>query len=131
MIVLGILLPVVVLFPFYLIRGMGAGDIKLLSMIGLYVSLKDLAAIFVISVCIGAVIGIFKILLGGGVKERIRYIRNLIGNVILIKDGRETQSGALNLKDNPRNSVVHFSVPILLGAVLVTVRHYLYFMGGI
>lgn len=129
--ILGFVLPIVILFPLYMIRGMGAGDIKLLAMLGMFVSLKDLALIFILSVLIGAAAGVFKLILHRGVKDRIRYIGNIIQTVLGLKGNGDDSGAVLKLKDNPGAAVIHFSVPILASTVLVQMRHYFIFLGGL
>lgn len=131
LILLGVCLPLVVLFPLYLIRGMGAGDIKLFSMIGLYVSLKDLFIVFAVAVFIGAVLGIFKLIYFGGVRKRIAYIKNLIENVICMGGKDIMQGDVIQMKDYPKEAVIHFSVPIFAAAVIALARHYVIYFGGL
>lgn len=58
---LGIIIPFVMLFPLFLFGLLGAGDIKLLSAIGSFLS-KRIIVVIVLSFCLAAVFGVFVIL---------------------------------------------------------------------
>ena len=58
---LGIIIPFVMLFPLFLFGLLGAGDIKLLSAIGSFLS-KRIIVVIVLSFCLVAVFGVFVIL---------------------------------------------------------------------
>lgn len=52
--------PIVLLYPLFLIRGLGAGDIKLFSVLSIFYSSTILIRIMILSVFIGAVISIIS-----------------------------------------------------------------------
>lgn len=58
---LGIIIPFVMLFPLFVFGLLGAGDIKLLSAIGSFLS-KTIIVVIVLSFCLAAVFGVFVIL---------------------------------------------------------------------
>ncbi len=60
-----IILPVILLFILYHIRGLGAGDIKLFSMISGFLGWTDLGLIVIYSFFIGAALGLPKLLAKG------------------------------------------------------------------
>ena len=97
---LGILLPVVSLFFLFCIRVIGAGDIKLISAIGAFIS-KDIIWVMLISFLLSALYGIFL------------YFRKFIGVIHKRVAGKvmvlNTQTIACGL------TRIHFSVPIALG----------------
>lgn len=62
--VLGILLPVVCLFPAFLKKGIGSGDIKLLSVVGSYLSYNASWNILLASVFLGGVYAMIRIFMG-------------------------------------------------------------------
>ena len=77
---------ILVLFPFFLLKGLGAGDIKLLGVMAVFFP-KEIISIIFLSFFIGAVIGIGKMVVRGLQKQKM-YCK------------RET---------------LHFSIPIALG----------------
>ncbi len=55
-------IPVILLNLFFQMRALGAGDIKLFSMLGGFLSTEQLLQIIIMAFVIGAVLGIFKII---------------------------------------------------------------------
>lgn len=58
-------LPVLLLYLFYRFGALGAGDIKLISMMSGFLRLSDTAEIFIYSLVFGALIGVPKLLAEG------------------------------------------------------------------
>lgn len=58
--VVNLSIPVILLYLLFQVRALGAGDIKLLSMIGTFISAEQLLRLIVSAFCIGAVMGICK-----------------------------------------------------------------------
>ena len=61
---LDMILPVIVLFLLYRFRALGAGDIKLFSLLGVWIGLKDLWYVVLYSLFFGAAMGLPKLLTG-------------------------------------------------------------------
>lgn len=100
----GIIIAFVITFALFLIKGIGAGDAKFLSAIGLIVGYHLIVRVIGISVVIGAIIGVISIF--------IRHIRNKKQSVVNI--------GADILSSNGIGvHVFHFS-PAIFIAELVT-----------
>lgn len=56
--ILGIIFPIILLFPIFTTKGLGAGDVKLFSVIGSFLSITEYRAIlmlFIVSILIGGV----------------------------------------------------------------------------
>src|SRR5580692_12667524 len=62
---LGIILAFLVYFPLYLLRGMGAGDVKLMAAIGALVGPSNWFGIFVLSGILGGVFAVLFLLSRG------------------------------------------------------------------
>ena len=60
--VINIFIPVIFLFLLFQVRALGAGDIKLFSMVGAFISTKQLLKLMVLAFCVGALLGICKII---------------------------------------------------------------------
>ena len=60
--VINIFIPVIFLFLLFQVRALGAGDIKLFSMVGAFISTKKLLKLMVLAFCVGALLGICKII---------------------------------------------------------------------
>ena len=59
--VVNIFIPVIFLYLLFQMRVLGAGDIKLFSMLGVFISTEQLLRLIVLAFCIGAMMGICKI----------------------------------------------------------------------
>lgn len=108
-VLLNISIPVIMLYLFYLIGVLGAGDIKLFSVIGGFTNLKILTDCVLAAFVAGAVIAVLKML----------YMRNL--RISLFKAQvflRELFSGKFSSYRNgwvQEQNLMHFSVAVLLG----------------
>ena len=60
--VVNVFIPVIFLFLLFQMRALGAGDIKLFSMLGAFISTKQLIRLMVAAFFVGALLGICKIL---------------------------------------------------------------------
>lgn len=57
-----IFIPVILLYLLFQVRALGAGDIKLFSMLGAFISTEQLLKLIVLAFGVGALLGIFKII---------------------------------------------------------------------
>ena len=55
-------IPVILLYLLFQMHALGAGDIKLFSMLGAFISTEQLLKLMVLAFCIGALMGICKII---------------------------------------------------------------------
>lgn len=78
-------LPVIILYPLFLIGALGAGDIKLFSLIGGFVNFKELTVCVIAAFVIGAVWSLLKLIFNGflvqSVKQGIVYLWNFLRGV--------------------------------------------------
>ena len=58
--VVNIFIPVILLYLLFQLRVLGAGDIKLFSMLGAFISTEQLLSLMVLAFCVGALLGIGK-----------------------------------------------------------------------
>lgn len=107
--------PVIVLYLFYRMRAIGAGDVKLFSMIGGFLNFRQIVWCMGISFVIGAVLSLGKMLRNGtlyrGLLEGGSYIWGLMGG----KWQEYLPSG------DTKDHVIHFSLAILLGMLAVLI----------
>ncbi len=109
--VIQISLPVIVLYLFFLIGALGAGDIKLFSLIGGFVNFKELITCIVVAFVLGAIGSVIKMLISGG------FIRGIsVGSVYL---WNFLCGNHVEYKKTAHN-VIPFSIPILGGLVVAT-----------
>lgn len=117
-ILLNIAFPVIVLYLLYLLGILGAGDIKLFSIIGGFTNLRTLTNCMVAAFAAGAVIGIIVMLRNHNLQfslfKGLQYVKGLfLGNV---SSYRKTMAEEKNL--------MHFSLAILIGFLVATGMEY-------
>lgn len=95
--IVGIILPIVLLFVIFCIGGLGAGDIKLLSVIGGYIG-KDILIVICYSFFAGAILSILH--------QFYLSLNSLIDNKSQFSN---------NSKINKSKKIICFSVAILIG----------------
>ena len=107
--------PVIALYLFYRMRAIGAGDVKLFSMIGGFLNFRQIVWCVVLSFVLGAVISLGKMLIDGtlynGLLEGGSYIWGLMGGKW--QEYRPT--------GYTKDHVIHFSLAILLGMLAVLI----------
>lgn len=112
-ILLGIILPVIFLYIFYLMGVLGAGDIKLFSMLGTFLNLKQLLASVLLACIFGAIISFIKLCqkrqLFAGIARGIAYFYEIY------------QGGRYAYSYKNQDNIIHFSVAILLGVMAMQI----------
>lgn len=103
--------PVIVLYLLYLAGVLGAGDIKLFSVIGGFTNLNTLIHCMMAAFVAGAVIAVVKMLynrnFGASLMRAFLYLQGLLrGEVRSYREMREEKN------------VMHFSVAILIGLLI-------------
>jgi prepilin peptidase CpaA len=66
---------IVFALPLYVLKALGAGDVKLLLVISLFLTWDQVATMIVAALAWGSLLGIFRVILAGGFKQ---FISNLI-----------------------------------------------------
>lgn len=142
---LGILLPILLLFPLFLIKALGAGDIKLFSVLGSFYGVTYVFKIIVAAFIIGAVMSLVYLIKYKQVFYRLHYLVTYFQTIIFnasrqgvteknskaifgdseLNAQQENQMGIkrkiepyYDRKRDGNQGVIHFSFAIL-GAVLV------------
>lgn len=102
-----IIFPVIVLYLMFLMRCLGAGDIKLFSVIGAFINFKQLEACMAAAFVIAAVFALTKML----------SRKNLFYRLFLLKCYvQETAQGIITpYHYKSSEDLLHFSLPIALG----------------
>ena len=123
---LGMVLPIVLLYPVFVIGGMGAGDLKLFAVVGSYLGIKGITISFVSAFIVGATISLVKMLCFRNFKERIYYFFSYLSDLFI--EGKwqlyETSKGQSSEEslEFPKHKI-HFALPIFLGVAI--------YLGGI
>lgn len=108
--IIQIIVPIIVLFLLFLIGALGAGDIKLFSVIGGIWNIKLLSYCVIFSFLSGAVYAFFKLI----------YQRNLLKSLIYFFQYVETsiREGKIRMyhkKSHKNQNVMCFSIAIFIG----------------
>lgn len=112
---LSMALPVALLYPLFLIGGLGAGDIKLLAAAGCFLDVGETAACLGISFCIGAVFSLLKMLAERSLLRRMQYLLSYVRESAVSGDWKRYGQG-----ENGTGKI-HFALPVLLGVILYQV----------
>lgn len=110
---MNIILPVLLLYFIYLLGVMGAGDIKLFSVIGGFVNFKELVFCMCISFAIGAVFSMGKLL-----KNR-NWEVSLFAGAEYFKDLLRGKRYTYDRNRMGKKNLIHFSLAIGISLLLV------------
>ena len=104
--------------PFYLLRGMAAGDVKMMAVVGAFAGPDDAVQIAVLSWCAGGVMALLLVLLRG----RLRLVLANLGSIL-----RGATTPAADMSGPPGHTSagsMPYGVAIAVGTVVVLARHY-------
>lgn len=110
----GAVLPVVTLFLLFTFRMLGAGDIKLLSVLGGIMGPGSIFQCILYSFIIGAVISAAVLTATGMLYQRLRYFAEYFQRIFV------TRSVISYRKSGKQFEHIHFSVPVFLAVILHT-----------
>lgn len=78
----GLLLGTAVLYPLYLLRGMGAGDVKFFGALGAGVTHRHLFTILIIACVTAALMGLYQVLRRGAWRQTMANTVDLLGEFL-------------------------------------------------
>lgn len=122
----GIFFPIIVLFPLYKIGVIGAGDIKLFSMLGFYFPFMESMFCIFISFLIGAFISVISFIRYENFLERMTYLFSYLKECFCLGKFRYyylDSEGKRVGNFQSDNSKIHFAIPIFISV--------LFHMGGV
>ncbi len=111
---IGLIIGIAVLFPIFLLRGIGAGDVKLLGALGAAVTNRHIVTLFVISAIIAGVMAIFQALWSKALFSTLKNTGRLIKHFFL---GHIKPHAELNI-DNEKALKIPFGVSVALATWL-------------
>lgn len=115
----GIILPPILLFPLFCTGTLGAGDIKLFSLIGCFLPARDTLNCILLSFFCGALFSIPLLLLQRRLISRMRYALSfLLGCLMQRSVGSYYPPGEEGERMKKETSIP-FAVPILISTLLV------------
>lgn len=116
-----ILFPVLVLFPVFIIGGIGGGDIKLLSLAGYFFTPKAMLMVILKALVAGLIIGLIKVFVNRSFLERFRYLYRFFKILylkLLNKEDvfEERYFDSLDT-ESLKQGCIHLSLPITIGVI--------------
>jgi prepilin peptidase CpaA len=117
----GIFIPIFILFPLFLFKVLGAGDIKLFSVVGSFFGLQFVLKTIFISFVIGAIMSLYHLIKHNLMFQRLHY---LVGYIQYVKQQNkdDLKNGFIapyyNVKEHGYQGVIHFSIAIFLSFML-------------
>lgn len=106
-------IPVLVFYLLFLMHALGAGDIKLFSVISSCIGLEGLVKVVVFSFLVGAVFAVCILIRNKNLYSRIEYFSGYVRTALLTKSISKYDY----VSDGKRN-FIHFSIPVFIGFIM-------------
>lgn len=131
---IAMIIPVIILFPLFLFKVLGAGDIKLFSVVGCYLGISTVIQVIIISFFAGAILSVLYIIKTKSLYKRISHFKKYISKAK--KEYRESltvgKASTNNLKiipyyqkeEDKTEGVIHFSIAIFIAYITILISHY-------
>ena len=113
----GMSLGLIVFLPFYLVRGMAAGDVKMMAVVGAFTGPGEALEIAVLTWCAGGVMALCLVLLRSRLKLALVNIGHLVSG-LMVPGGRLNQT---TLEHSAGS--MPYGLAIAVGTIAVLVRH--------
>jgi prepilin peptidase CpaA len=114
----GMLVGLAIFLPFYLVRGMAAGDVKMMAVVGFFTGPAEAFQIAIITWCAGGMMALLLILLRSRVRQALVNIGHLLSGFMV--PGKKLADTAL-----PQSAgSMPYGLAIAAGTVVVLVTQY-------
>ncbi|MFA9463503.1 MAG: prepilin peptidase [Velocimicrobium sp.] len=110
---IGFIIPIIILWPLFYIRALGAGDIKLLAVLGIFYGYDTIPVFIPSAFVFGAILSILQLIHSGNLNVRLQYFYCYISKYVTTKKIIKYY----NVDREGRKSVIHFSIAILLAHI--------------
>jgi prepilin peptidase CpaA len=121
----GMGLALLIYFPLYLLRAMGAGDAKLMAAVGSIVGWGNWLAIFVATAVIGGVLGVIVLLFAGRIRKTFWNMGWILNEMLHFRAPYHS-SGELDVRSAQGMRMPH-GVAIALGSITFLVARAIWF----
>jgi prepilin peptidase CpaA len=111
----GAIVPFLILIGVFAIGGIGAGDVKLFSVIGVFIGVKGVFYCIIVSLVLGAIFSLGKILIH---RKSFNYFHNFCQYLSSFYQTKKIQ-----LYQKEKANTIHFTLPIFISVVI--------YMGGV
>ncbi len=108
----GIVIPLLLLFPFFYFRMLGAGDIKTLAVLGSMLGGRAILSCLFLTFLLGAALSLAIFLLDGGWQQRLQYLFSWLRRYL--QTGQKTPY----IKEGIQEESLHMTIPILMSVLL-------------
>ncbi|HXZ33982.1 MAG TPA: A24 family peptidase [Terriglobales bacterium] len=115
---LGAGLGLLILFPFVLLRSLGAGDWKLIGALGAFLGPQHLVTVLLAAVLIAGLMALILVIW----KKRVRQTFRNIGRMLAAMASLHLPGAEVSL-DNPESSRIPFGVAVAIAVILYVVGH--------
>lgn len=118
-----------ILFPLFIIRALGAGDIKLYSVISGFYGISFCIQSIVFSFLAAAIVSVIYMLLSKQIHKKFKLLTNYVKRIYFSSRDKEKKEGwyrYYNSEEEKKEAGVHFSVYILLGVTITFVIRAIY-----
>lgn len=116
--IISMTIPFMILYPLFMIGGLGAGDIKLLAVMGCFFTWKELMICLLGSFLIGAVFSLLKMVAEKNFLQRLTYLLSYLHDIFKNRAWKLYELEIQEKKEKNRGKI-HFSLPILLSVMLL------------
>lgn len=106
------------LYPIYKIGALGAGDVKLLIMVGSFYAMREFMVILAGAFVIGAVFSLIKLLAEHNGRERMLYLFSYLSEIMQTRQWKLYGENLVQDYQMYCRNKIHFAVPVLLSVVL-------------
>ncbi len=114
---LGLLLGICVLIPFYIAAGMGAGDVKLMGVVGVFLGTGGVFVAFLATAIIGGIYAIILLWLNGVLKETMIRYRTMLTTLIITRKFTYIPPG-----EDTKKPFMAYGVAIAVGTLIAVVK---------
>ena len=113
---LGAGLAFAIYLPFFALRAMGAGDVKLMIAIGAFVGARNWLILFLITAILGGILAVCLLLIRGGLIRALKNVLFILGELVRLRLPYQGDP-ALDVK-HPRAVTLPHGVSIALGTLV-------------
>ena len=117
----GMVLPLVILFPLFLFKMIGTGDIKVFSVLGSILGSRLILQCMILSLFIAGVIAFPVLIFRCDWKERFRYFFSYVEHVV------QTKSHEPYLVPGKHPENIHFTIPVFCSLIVIFLKETMYF----
>ena len=115
---LGLSLGLALFLPFYMVRGMAAGDVKMMAVVGAFVGPEEAFAVAILTWCVGGVMALLLVAMRGRLRLALGNLGRMLVAMVL--------PGTRGTVAAPQESAgsMPYGAAIAVGTIAVLVRHY-------